>query len=164
MTSSTSSSAPGGPYLGEYHATLGALEYAGHPPTSIVELADAAAAAAALGTYDVLLFMETERCALSASAWRTTVSTHLASGGRVVITCPFGSNATFINDLGMFGSGSYVSASAPFTALSHPFWTGITHPGYFSATGGWSWSGTGMVVLGHQTSAASHVTVFAYHP
>jgi len=164
MSGSTSSTSPGGPYAGEYHATIGALEYAGLPSTRIVELADAAAASAALGTYDVLLFMETERCALSATAWRPVVTSHLASGGRVVITCPFGSNATFINDLGMFGTGSYVSVSAPYTAVSHPFWTGITHPGYFSATGGWSWSGSGLVVLGHQTSDASRITVFAYHP
>lgn len=161
LTGGTSSANPGGPYAGEYNSTLGALRWAGLPPDNIIEIVDQRDAAARLGTYDVLLFMECERGAPDATAWRPTIEAHLSGGGRMVITYP-GTGASFINALGLFGEGASGSASTPYTTEPHPFWDGgLVHPGRLNATSAWRWSGTGLVPLA-RAAVADTYTVWGY--
>lgn len=162
-TGSTSASNPGGPYLGEFNATLGALHQAGFPDENVIVLADSAAVTSRLGDYDVLLFMETERCSLSADAYRATITSFVASGGRVVVTCPYGGQDVFVNDLGLFGTGVDASASTPYTTAGGAFWSGIAHPGSLNATRGWNWSGDGLVRLGWSTTDTTDLTVWGYN-
>ena len=160
-TSNTSTSSPGGPYPGEFNATIGALEHAGFPAANILTIADAADATARASEYDVLLFVETERCDLDSSAWRSPVGNVISGGGRVVTTCPYGELAAFVSGLGMFGSGSRSGVSEPFTTVDDPFWDGLSHPGSFSATGGWAWAGAGLIPLGYSSDGTT-LTVWGY--
>jgi hypothetical protein len=162
-TGTTHSGNPGGPYAGEFNATLGALRQAGHPAASIVTLATPAAAAARTD-YQVLLFMEQENCAPPAAPWVPIVNAVLARGGRVVATTSRSGTGAFINALGVFGTGAVAAVSAPYaTDTASPFWTGITHPGDLNATDGWTWSGPGLVRLGWDAGTTTALTVWGYN-
>jgi cysteine-rich repeat protein len=160
-TDSTHSGSPGGPYAGEFHATIAALELAGHPAGDIITLADAAEAASRAGEYDVLLFMEQEECNPDPAPWIPVVRDLLDAGGRVVFTSPFQSTS-FVNGLGMFGSGSRTGITAPYSTAEDPFWEGIVHPGQLNATDGWEWSGPGLVPLAWDEDYASRLSVWGY--
>ena len=158
---STSAGNPGGPYLGEYNATLGALRLAGLPAANVLPLADAADAATRAGQYDVLLFMEAETCVPTAASWTAPVAALIATGGRVVVTYP-GNNASFVSGLGLFGTGTTSSATTPYAAVADRFWEGgLVHPGYLNATQAWNWSGTGLVPLGRD-AGGTNLTVWGY--
>jgi hypothetical protein len=159
---------PGGPYAGEYHATIGALLHEGMDPGSIVEIVDARDAADSLGTYDVLLFSEFELCwgtgPAMAAEWLPTIEAHLAGGGRVVTMNGGDSNMSFISNLGLFGScmpdprtGTCIAgaASPPFTLEDHDFWDGSTTMTsmWLNATVSWSWSGDYLVPLARATGS-----------
>jgi hypothetical protein len=146
---------------GEYYATIAALEYAGFPAANVIEIADAADAAARAGSYEVLLFPEQELCTVPSADWIGVISDLVASGGRVVA---MGSDAAFVDGLGLFGAGSTVwsDPSATFVSTPDPFWSGITHPGWLDATWTWAWAGPGLVALGHASTDASALSVWGY--
>ena len=161
-TDGTDPGNPGGPYLGEYNATIGALRTAGLPAGNILQIANAADATARAGTYDVFVFPETELCDLTAASYLAPVTNLINAGGRVVVT--FGGEASFVAGLGLFGTVAGASVATTFAAVADPFWTGIVHPGYLNATFGWSWSGAGLVPLGRDSGGAGpELTVFGYN-
>jgi len=145
---------------GEYYATIAALEHAGLAPAHVVEIADAADAVARYGQYDVLLFPEEELCTLASGEWVGPIENLLAIEGRVVA---LGWTSTFVNGLGLFGTGSTTyPSSSEFSVAADPFWIGISHPGYLNATEGWIWSGVGLQVLGYVTADPTTYTVWGY--
>jgi hypothetical protein len=157
----TSPDNPGGPYAGEYNATIGALQLAGLPAGNIVPIVDSADATAHLAELDVLLFMEQESCAATAAPWVAVLTSFVAAGGRVVATTSLGNTGSFINGLGLFGTGAVEAVAQPYTPVSDPFWDGIVHPGYLNATYGWRWSGAGLHPLATSSDPAV-LTVWGY--
>jgi hypothetical protein len=161
-TGATHASNPGGPYAGEFNATVGALRQAGHPAGSIITLATPAEASARIADIDVLLFMEQETGDPAPAPWIPIVTSLLAARGRVVVTTGQSGTAAFINGLGIFGAGTATSCSAPFTTAADDFWTGIVHPGYLNATGCWNWAGAGLTRLAWDPDDVTDLTVWGY--
>ena len=157
----TTGESPDGTFAGEYNSTLGALNHAGIPTADIRRLTDRGAAQRLIGTFDVLLFPEQERCVVSGEDWAGVVWNHVARGGRVVVTTAGAGGALFVNDLGMFGRGEAATAREPFTTEDSPFWEGISHPGANNATQGWDWRGLRLRRLGTAADGET-LTVFGY--
>ncbi len=151
---------PSGVSAGEVNATVAALVFAGAPAASISVLADSSAVDAAIGTFDVLVFPEAENCTLDATVWRPIVRRFIHRGGRVVFTGPNSNSGAFANALALFGTGSSVGISEPFTLVADPFWTGITHPPVLNASRGWVWAGAGLEPLARDVGGTT--TVFRY--
>jgi hypothetical protein len=145
---------------GEFGSTVAALEHAGLPEANIIELADAADAAARLGEYDVLLFMEPELCDLESDAWRDVIRNLIEMRGRVVVT--HGGNASFIDGLGLFGSGTAGDECSDFAAVESSFWGEMPHPGALEERLCWRWDGPGLDVLGHDVDDETHLSVWGY--
>lgn len=152
---------PGGPYAGELNSMLAALYFAGFPPENVIIVSDAAEAMVYSGTFDVLLIPELENCHADAVSWFPVVSDLINNGGRVVTAYGF-INVAFINNIGLFGHGTYRWIGAPFTTEVDPFWTGLVHPGYLSRTYGWMWYGAGVRRLAYDPPYLERMTVFAY--
>ena len=156
---STSASAPGGPYLGEFNATIAALEYTGIAPARIVRVANASEAASTAGSWDVIVFPEMERCAPSAASWIPVLSAAQSAGKRIISTYPSASNGSFLTAVGLFGTGSSSSQTAPYawTAADPGFAAGLTPAGYQNATSSWSWTADGLEVLQQDASGRAMV-------
>ncbi len=160
---STSSASPGGASAGEFNATIAALTYAGFPPSRIIPITNAADAVAQAGSYDVLLFPESELCTRDATAWVTPINDLILTGGRMVVTSGDNNQVTFLSALGLFGSGTGAGGSvAPYAAeTTNEFWNGIVHPGSLNATRAWVWGGAGLEPLAYDN--AGNLTVFGYN-
>ena len=158
------SSNPSPPYdQGEYGATLAALQHAGLPPESVLELEDVVAASRHSHLYDVLLFPESETCAWSSTEWRSVVGQILGSGGRVVA---LGGQLTgeFLSGMEIFGSGTREPLTTPLTVTveDDDFWLGLVHPPWLSDTTGYRWSGPGLRPLASLSADPEVLTVWGY--
>jgi hypothetical protein len=145
----TSAAAPGGSAAGEYEATQRALINGGFIG-EIMEATSASDAAAEALNYDVILFMEQERCNPDSSEWLEVVSLHLMNGGRVVGT--FGLISDFIDGFGFFGQGQYgyEGTICSFDRLNpfDPFWASFPDANMcHNATYGWMWESGGYEAL-----------------
>jgi len=150
----TSGSAPGGPYSGEFNATIGALNVAGVPAGRILRIANVTEAESRLAEWDVIIFPEFERCSPNSATWGPVLRAAAGAGKRVIVTFPSSNSTRFINGMSIFGTGSNTGVSTPYTAAAHPFWDegGLTMSQYHSATSGWVWTATDLEVLATDAS------------